>query len=170
MGSRAIKLQPCPYEDCAGGKVWYWGWYRGREGKIPLEPDRVCEFIPLRRFQCQGCKRSFSWRPSFLAFGRSLAAIVYARTLKCWCWHRPVPGASDWYELSLVGRKSFYRVLRGRCEELLIRFGVPSGPSDRQQMWFLTRRLSAPSRHSIHALCLLLATPRGGARYRPQAA
>lgn len=131
----------------------------------------------MRRFLCRKCGGTFSWRPPFLAFGRSLAAVSYQRGLKCWCWRKPWSGGTDWYELSLAGRKGFYRILRGRCRELLLRYGLPAAGEqgaptdfDRHQLWFLLRRLSAPRQLAVQALSLLLARHPGRACYRPDAA
>ncbi len=117
--------------------------------------------IPIRRFRCSRCGRTFSWRPPFLAFGRRLAAVVYQRAFKAWALGRRRGSRQDsasWHELGLAGRKSFFQHLTRRLDELLSRLEgelarrtappcgavTPHVPRQlgRQRLWHLSRRLA----------------------------
>jgi hypothetical protein len=123
-GRDAVKKQPCPY--CRSRKVWYWGWYERKEGKIPYgDGEMPSGAIPLRRFYCPPCVRTFSWRPRFLVFGRPFAAAAYQQAFKEWALERPGPWKSrerSWYQLEQSTCKAFFRVLENERSELTERF------------------------------------------------
>lgn len=161
----------CPYQDCSGESwhVWYWGWYRRLEGSIPLDLDRVCGDIPLRRFLCKLCGRTFSWRPIFLVYGHRLAVVTYQQNLKNWALNKPGPSAS-WYELGVGGRKSFLRKIRLRLPSLLRQLGC-SGPAPPHEplLWFALRRSSRqlnPDLLPAQFLCLAMARCPNGSFFR----
>ena len=171
---RAVSKRACPYQGCDGESchVWYWGWYERLEGGIPLEVDQVCGAIPLRRFYCSKCGRTFSWRPAFLVYARRLAAVTYQQCLKNWALGRKRT-SSGWYELGASGQKAFLREVRRQLLSLLQRLGsaLPAEP-DPFFLWFSLRRKAAQdrnrgnlSRQSIHLLCIALARRADGALY-----
>ena len=97
--------QDCPYPECGRRRAWYWGWYYREEGKegttIPYGHDETaCQAIPIRRFYCPQCGRTFSWRPRFLVFGRRHAAAAYQLALQDWVAHRPTGPNPRWWFLS----------------------------------------------------------------------
>ncbi len=172
----AVSKRPCPYEGCDGDSchIWYWGWYERLEGGIPLEFDRVCGPIPLRRFFCTKCSRTFSWRPNFLVYAHRLAAVTYQQCLKNWALGKRRSSAG-WYELGAGGQKSFLRKVRRRLLSLLHRLGSAWPPDpDRRTLWFAFQRGAARqrwaggdnSRQSIHILCMALARHPEGTLYR----
>lgn len=124
--THAVGKQPCPYEGCRHLTVWYWGWYERKEGKIPCEgAEGVSGPIPIRRFYCPKCGRTYSWRPRFLVFGRPLAAVAYEQALEPWALGRPVEAGRDacsWYQLVDAARKALRRLIRNNVDELLKRF------------------------------------------------
>lgn len=170
---RAVSRRPCPYEDCGSSHVWFWGWYERLEGSIPLDFDKVCGPIPLRRFFCTKCTRTFSWRPAFLVFAHRLAAVTYQQCLKNWALGKKRCSAG-WHELGAGGQKSFLRKVRRRLLALLHRLGCSLPPdSDGRRLWFALRRTAARLNHrgdnacqSIHVLCLSLARHPDGTLYR----
>ena len=172
---RAVCKRACPYQGCDGESrhVWYWGWYERLEGSIPLDADQVCGSIPLRRFYCSKCTRTFSWRPAFLAYAHRLAAVTYQRCLKNWALGRE-RSSKDWYELGAGGQKAFLRKVRRQLLWLLQRLGsaLPTAP-DRCVLWYTLRHKSKqqmnpsdPHRQTIHLLCIALARRPDGALYR----
>lgn len=189
-GTDAVAKVPCPYEGCGCQDVSYWGWYERKEGSIPYgDGDAVAGPIPIRRFRCSRCGRTFSWRPAFLVFGRRLAAVVYQQAVKSWALGgrrgRRQCGES-WHELGLAGRKSLFRRLTRRMDELLGRLEVhrrstgprePRGPAaerhrDRVQLWHAARRLARTvsskkrkPRLACHPLFLALASHPAQIRY-----
>lgn len=164
----AIEKQPCPH--CNSGKVWYWGWYERKEGKIPYgEGEISSRGIPLRRFYCPACRHTFSWRPRFLVFGRPFAAAAYQQAFKEWALERPAPWKlreRSWYQLDQSTCKAFFKVLdrerskltKRLCDELHLDLVEDSchGEDDRSSckgsasrryneqriLWHLTRRLA----------------------------
>lgn len=168
---QAVARRPCPYEDCRCAKVWFWGWHERKEGSIPLDVDEVCGPIPLRRFWCTQCARTFSWRPPFLVFARRLAANAYQQCLKNWALGRR-GSSSEWHELSSSGRKSFLaRVSRvGRALLQRLSPGLLCEP-DRRRIWFILRCTAARLRRNdsfrqpIHVLSLSLARHPDGTCY-----
>ena len=170
---RAVSKRRCPYEDCGSCHVWYWGWYERLEGSIPLEFDKVCGPIPLRRFFCTHCGRTFSWRPAFLVYAHHLAAATYQQCLKNWALGKE-RSSGGWYELGAGGQKSFLRKVRRQLLAMLHRLGSawPSEP-DRRVLWYALRLRAAQqpyqgdaSRQSIHILCIALARHPDGTLYR----
>lgn len=169
---RAVSKRPCPYEDCGCAVVWYWGWYERRGGSIPLDVDQACGEIPLRRFFCTGCSRTFSWRPAFLVFAHRLAANVYQQCLKNWALGRKRT-STGWHELGPDGQKSFLGKIRRRWLALLHRLGPPLPPSPaRRQLWFALQRAvrqlksQNPGFQPVQLLCIALARHPDGTAYR----
>lgn len=166
---RAVSKRPCPYEDCGCAAVWYWGWYQRREGSVPLDIDRICGEIPLRRFFCTACSRTFSWRPAFLVFAHRLAANAYQQLLKDWALGRR-RSSKGWHEPGLDGQKSFLGKIRRRWA-LLQRLSptLPAEPAPRQ-LWFVLRRIAGRSdvlsHQPVQILCIALARHPDGTPYR----
>jgi len=162
-----VEKQPCPY--CRTLHVSYWGWHERKEGKIPYGDGGVPSgAIPIRRFYCPKCRRTFSWRPRFLVFGRPFAAVAYQQAFKKWAlrdsslWkHRE----SSWYQLELSTYKAFCRKLNSTCavlieqlreelriffmpdssrekEETFTRAAATGRENERRTLWHLTRRLA----------------------------
>lgn len=174
LGKEAVSRKPCPYEDCGGREVWFWGWYERKGGAIPTDIDEVAGAIPIRRFQCQSCGRCFSWLPTFLVFARRFAAVTYQQALKTMAFNRTFSRRS-WYEIGQSGLKSFQQALHpDRLTERLTSWSVTDWP----KLWFwLRHRARKPKaflpdttttkdhRLAIHLLCLGLARHRDGTRY-----
>ena len=167
-GKEAIPRQSCPYANCGCDSVWFWGWYEREPGSIPLGPDEVAGEIPLRRFMCQKCKKTFSWRPAFLVFARRLAALTYQRALEAVVLGRKLR-ESNWYGLSESGFKAF----RSSLSENHVRKRLePHCPVFPELWYWLKQRAEQISRNAqtprlpIHLLCLGLARHRDGTRYR----
>lgn len=150
--------------------MWFWGWSERKEGAIPLDVDQAAQAIPLRRFFCTGCGRTFGWRPPFLLYGRRLAAVTYQQSFMEWAGlrRRPRKSPRGWWEQSRLGRKGFFRVLRGRCKELLLRFGVeqPATLYLRKSLWYAVRHLATRNQIAVQVLCQALASHPSGAKYR----
>lgn len=175
--------------------MWYWGWFERKEGKIPcLDGEGVSGPIPIRRFLCPKCGRTFSWRPRFLIFKRPLAAVAYQRALKP---SRPVDAACDagsWYQMDDAARKalrqlvlgSAYYLLRrlkeglkltGSCSSSEERSSPPRAISSskeetRNALWYLARRVARvfskreeQPRLAVHYLLIALARHSSGVRY-----
>jgi len=179
VDANAIDRQPCPYADCRSCRVWYWGYYERKEGSLPSDEDgELWGSVPIRRFMCTACRRTFSWRPPFLLFGRRFAAIAYLRLSSTyqqawidWALHRRLSPGKEWYELGQAAAKAFRRCLSRRLDELLVRLrrelhlkmDVPSTRKQpRHQLWRLAQRLvsrnpSESSRLSVHYVGIALA-------------
>lgn len=166
--------QPCPYEGCICTEVSYWGWYERKEGCLPLDGGTsAAGAIPIRRFRCSGCGRTFSWRPPFLVFGRRYAAVFYQMALREWCLGRRGADGRAWYEPGPTGRRAFFRLLTRRFGFLLGRLGearegLPphdrADSEERRSLWNLARGSARDprdrqdrSRLAIHPLCMALA-------------
>jgi len=122
----SVPKQPCPYHGSHGTEcVWYWGWYERKEGNVPCGDDCGASGpILIRRFYCHECKRTFSWRPRFLVFGRPFAAVFYQGLFKAWALG---PGrcrtyGRAWYHPGLAACKAALRTLSDRAGELIARF------------------------------------------------
>jgi hypothetical protein len=179
-GTTCIGKQPCPYEGCGNLRVCYWGWYERKEGSIP-HPDGASGPIPIRRFRCSRCRRTFSWRPRFLVFGRRFAAVSYQRELKVWAQGGASRWSHAWHEAGQAATKALRRQLRRRASELAERFiaelshlgGSELPPAEvpaERRIWRLTRtlaRLQTPEkpRYSCHLLFLALARHPSGCLY-----
>lgn len=105
--------------------MWYWGWYVRKEGKIPYDDGTTASGpIPIRRFYCSKCKRTFSWRPRFLVFGRPYAAVAYQQAFAEWALGRASATSEsqrDWYQLDAESLKAFFQMLDRRKKELMDR-------------------------------------------------
>ncbi len=163
-----MEKQHCPH--CRTLHVWYWGWYERKEGKIPYgDGEAPSGAIPIRRFYCPKCRRTFSWRPRFLVFGRTFAAVAYQQAFKKWAlghsssWKQR---ESSWYQLELSTYKAFCQRLNSTCtvlneqlrEELRLclmpdssrekedtytsRAAASGRDNERRTLWHLTRRLA----------------------------
>lgn len=169
-----IPKRPCPYEGCGCKEVWFWGWYERKEGCLPVgDGDEVAEAVPLRRFWCTACERTFSWRPWFLLYGRRYAALFYQLAFKDWGHARRVPAPNVWYDLNAAGRRAFFRFLERRGTELSDRLDDRRQPpvaepqmARPETTWQLARRyirilfdLKQPPL-SIHLVCVALARHR----------
>jgi hypothetical protein len=169
-----VPRQPCPYEGCGCRKVWYWGWYKRKAGSVPFDDGESASGpIPLRRFRCTKCRRTFSWRPPLLIFGRRFAAVVYQQALKEWALRgsRRFSGGEGWHEPGPASRKAFFR----RLDELLGGLGTAMAAA-RQRLWQRLRRLARTQsrvhgvpRLAVHCLAILWARHPHGTRYLPQA-
>lgn len=178
--------RPCPYEGCGCRDVWYWGWYEREEGCIPFgdEGESVAGRIPIRRFRCPACERTFSWRPRFLLFGRRFAALYYQRAFRDWAQGRPPRASGAWCEPERSGWRAFWRFLTQRRHELLRRLKEEASwpasastrtpePEERRRVWEVARRrvraLAGPPERrpplSIHLVCVALAPHPHDARY-----
>ena len=173
-----VARQDCPYPDCGRRHAWYWGWYYREEGKegttIPYGDDgseTACKAIPIRRFYCPHCGRTFSWRPRFLVFGRRHATVAYQLALESWIGHS-VPQPPRWWFLSPRARGSLFGWLRARFGDLLARIReeldaynalVPTVDDERINLWngalHLTEIIGSQEnpRLPFHFLCLALA-------------
>lgn len=172
-----IPKRPCPYDDCECTEVWYWGWFDGREECIPLVTGSGVEAasaIPLRRFMCTACKRTFSWRPPFLLFGRRYPALFYQLAFKDWAFGNSGCGKRTlWWDLGPLTRRAFFGFLERRRTELLRRLGHPTGVASFSETWHWCRRFildrgwsqSGPPPLSIHLICFALASHPRAARY-----
>lgn len=194
-GTDAVAKVPCPYEGCGCEDVSYWGWYERKEGSIPYgDGDVVAGPIPIRRFRCSRCGRTFSWRPAFLVFGRRLVSVAYQGAVRAWALgHRRGRrrGGESWHELGMAGRKSLFRRLTRRLDELLGRLDVPGHSSapdeptglaagrqrDRVQLWHAARRLAhthSSQQHeprlACHLVFLALASHPAQVRYSLESA
>ena len=122
---QSVSKRPCPYEDCGCERVWFWGWFERKEGCLPLEDgDAVSGPIPLRRFWCTGCSRTFSWRPAFLLFGRRYATMFYQMAFKRWSDGCGVRASGRWYDLSASAQRAFVRFLSSRALDFLARLDL----------------------------------------------
>lgn len=107
--------------------MWYWGWFERKEGSIPLGDGSIAGAIPIRRFRCVRCSRTFSWRPQFLVRWRRYAAATYEQVLKDWTLERgPRSRGLAWYQPGLAARKALCRKWRQRADEYFGRCGTPS--------------------------------------------
>lgn len=179
---QSISKRPCPYEDCGCERVWFWGWYERKEGCLPLDDgDAVAGPIPLRRFRCTGCCRTFSWRPAFLLFGRRYATIFYQMAFKRWSDGCGVKASGRWYDLSGSAQRAFVHFLRTRTLDFLARldsqYWVTSDDPDLKEtlpgrIWTLSRRCVRTLVNgkqpplSIHLFCWALAHHKHAAIYR----
>ncbi|TRZ48866.1 hypothetical protein D4S03_09120 [bacterium] len=120
-----MRKQPCPYDGCGHLFTWYWGWYERKEGRIPYgDGEAASGPIPLRRFYCPKCGRTFSWRPRFLVFGRPFAAVAYQRALDEWAEEKssvPALKGPSWYELGQAACEAFLRTLKRQVKSLIHR-------------------------------------------------
>ena len=141
--------------------------------------------IPIRRFRCCACARTFSWRPVFLVFGCRYVATAYQREFKAWALGRDRQRKSmPWYELGQAASDAFRQrlgdglmALRQRLRTALVGESVPGPQTEnvpsqksRLQLWHLARRAAQhlnekrpdqPPRLSCYLLCLALARLRG---------
>jgi hypothetical protein len=179
---QSVSKRPCPYEDCGCERVWFWGWYERKEGCIPLEDgDAVSGPIPLRRFLCTGCSRTFSWRPAFLLFGRRYATMFYQVAFKRWSDGCGLRASGHWYDLSASAQRAFVHFLSTRSLDFLarldLRCSVISHEPDTAEslpglIWTLSRRCArilVNRKHpplSIHLFCRALARHKHAAIYR----
>lgn len=179
----SVERQPCPYEGCGSHEVVFWGWYYRKGGKLPDERGESCGPIPIRRFRCRRCQRTFSWRPHFLVFGRPFAAVVYHQAFKAWALKRPEDataawGASAWCAPHAGARKAMRRVLNRRANEALLRMRLQLAPSARDaelgstssRVWYACSRLAhGTPRLACHFLWIALAAHRSATRYALEA-
>jgi hypothetical protein len=128
-GRDSVRKQPCPYEDCGCERVWYWGWFERKEGSIPYGDGSISNAIPIRRFRCSACGRTFSWRPHFLVRWRRFAAIAYEQAFKDWAFERH-PGIRSlaWCAPGAAARKRLRRQWEQRAAEFFRRSEVSSLP------------------------------------------
>lgn len=143
----SIEKQPCPYNGCRSLKVWFWGWYCRVAGAVPCGPEgEPSPELPIRRFFCPACGRTFSWRPRFLVFGHRYAAVVYEQVLRDWSLGRATPECRHpecWFRLSPAAA----RALRRR----LVRAALPAlrlDPEKRPLLWHVLRRLTSKLRQT----------------------
>jgi transposase len=166
------KPQHCPYEGCGGGSIWFWGWYYRKGGNIPCGESEVCGKLPIRRFKCTGCRRTFSWRPSFLVFGRRFPALVYEQLFE--------PGPTStlaWWQPGEANVKAVRRKLRQHAQRVIRRLEThlkrrPTHRADVNTMLTLARTIALQQsahqksrRYSSHILFLSLAATRARAEY-----
>lgn len=179
---QCIPKRPCPYEGCGCDRIWFWGWYERKEGCLPVnDGDEVAGPVPLRRFLCTGCGRTFSWRPAFLLFGRRYAAVFYQLAFKSWSRGTMARTSGSWYDLSASAHRAFVRFLSSRAWDLVARLELwrddllagshPAKPHP-GEVWSLARRAVRalfPVKQpplSIHLTCLALASHKHAAVYR----
>ncbi len=189
----AVPKQPCPF-CCGHAKdVWYWGWYERKEGRIPCEGCGASGPIPLRRFYCPTCKRTFSWRPPFLVFRRWYTAAVYQLLFKCWvrghglgryvddgAWFMPRRSACRAFCEALTCNASglIDRLLdEVRCLHVELPPSPPRGPcwepgTPERELWQMSLEVSwrytrtqQQPRFPCHYLCIALAFHPDGTRY-----
>lgn len=180
---QCISKRPCPYEDCGCDRIWFWGWYERKEGCLPLnDGGEVAGPVPLRRFMCTGCGRTFSWRPAFLLFGHRYAAVFYQLAFKRWSRGTVARASGSWYDLSASAHKAFARFMSSRACDLVARLGsgcddlLPghhlAEPPPPGEVWLLARRAVRallPVKRpplSIHLTCLALVRHKHAAIYR----
>lgn len=181
-----VARQDCPYADCGRRCAWYWGWYYREEGKkgttsIPFgDAETACPAIPIRRFYCPKCGRTFSWRPRFLVFGRQYAAAAYELAFHDWVSRRPPGQDPRWWLLSAEARAALFRWLRVRLSDLLARIHgalrrwgalLPTVGDERLNLWNGVLQLTEvigpqeSPRLPFHFLCLALARHPYGSCY-----
>lgn len=154
--------------------MWYWGWFDRKEGGLPVgDGDEAAGAIPLRRFMCTACGRTFSWRPAFLLFGRRYAALFYQMAFQAWSLGRSAAGTGLWCDLSTAGRRAFSRFLGYGAFEVKDRLNLGATDGSRVEFWKVMRQavrsmLIVNQKQpplSIHLICLTLAPHPRNARY-----
>lgn len=177
--------QDCPYPECGRRCAWYWGWYYREEGKegIPIpygDDEAACPAIPIRRFYCPQCGRTFSWRPRFLVFGRRLATAAYELAFRDWVARQGPAQNPRWWFLSERARNAVFRWLQVQFIELLARVRqeverrgglLPAVADERFNLWNGALQLTeviGPQenpRLPFHFLCLAFARHPHGSCY-----
>ncbi|MGH9071787.1 MAG: hypothetical protein ACRDX8_11625 [Acidimicrobiales bacterium] len=166
------KPHQCAYQDCKGGSIWYHGWYERKEGALPFEGGTgVCGPLPIRRFMCCGCGRTFSWRPLFLVFLHRLVALAYQRMLAD-------QSGGDWWEPGAAAIEAVRRRLCQAAASLIVRLESHlqrelSGRVDLPHALDLAHDIAKDQvtsdeepRYACHILFLAIACTRAHAAYK----
>src|SRR4029077_15288451 len=105
------------------------------------EQGVICDPLPIRRFKCCDCGRTFSWRPFFLVFLHRFTAAAYQQFLDTQAsdgdWWQPGAGAIEAVRARLFRAA---RPLTERLERYLQR--PPSGRCDVPYLLTLARDLA----------------------------
>jgi len=171
------KPDECAYDECRGCQIQYHAWYYRKGGAIPCgDKGNPSGPLPIRRFKCRGCGRTFSWRPWFLAFARRYMAAAYEQLLQA------KSRSDDWWRPGAKATQAVRERLRRAAQRLTARLETHlglqrSGRIDTGYVLNLARTIasqqpSTPSkpRYACHVIFLALARTRARADYSLTAA
>ncbi|MHB2018755.1 MAG: hypothetical protein ACYCW6_17540 [Candidatus Xenobia bacterium] len=129
--------------------------------------------MAIRRFKCADCRRTFSWRPPFLAFGHRYPVAAYELFV-----HNHSSRGGDWWQPDASARKAVRRRLRSQASRVTARLETqlgrpPSGRADFPEMLRLAQDVAAQQaspdaehpRCSCHVLFLAMACTRSHTSY-----